>query len=204
MDILSENVDMKLSQYAKKAGISYKTAWRWYKAGTLDAYQTPTGMVVVRDPEMERIGTGRIALYARVSSADQKSDLERQVQRLRDYAAARGYQVAKEVTEIASGLNDSRPKFLKLLADPTIGTIIVEHKDRSTRFGWNYITTLMEAQGRRMEAVFPDETKDDLVNDFVSIITSMAARIYGRRGSRRKAERIKQCVEQVMQAEDEP
>src|SRR5207244_8494398 len=58
----------------------------------------------------------RIALYARVSSADQKSDLERQVQRLRDYAAARGYQVAKEATEIASGLNDSRPKFLKLLA----------------------------------------------------------------------------------------
>ena len=107
---------MKLSQYAKKAGISYKTAWRWYKAGTLDAYQTPTGMVVVRDPQMERDLTGRIALYARVSSAAQKSDLERQVQRLRDYAAARGYQVAKEVSEIASGLNDSRPKFLKLLA----------------------------------------------------------------------------------------
>jgi putative resolvase len=195
---------MKLSQYAKKAGISYKTAWRWYKAGILDAYQTPTGMIVVRDPQMERDLTGRIALYARVSSADQKSDLERQVQRLRDYAAARGYQVAKEVIEIASGLNDSRPKFLKLLADPTIGTIIVEHRDRSTRFGWNYITTLMQAQGRRMEAVFPDETKDDLVNDFVSIITSMAARIYGRRGSKRRAERIKQCVEQVMKSEDEP
>src|SRR5713101_3983922 len=195
---------MKLSQYAKKVGITYKTAWRWYKAGTLDAYQTPTGMVVVRDPQMERIGTGRIALYARVSAADQKSDLERQVQRLRDSAAARGYQVAKEVTEIASGLNESRLKFLKLLADPTIGTIIVEHKDRGTRFGWNYITTMMEAQGRRVEAVFPDETKDDLVSDFVSIITSMAARMYGRRGSRRRAERIQQCVEQVMQAEDEP
>jgi putative resolvase len=194
---------MKLSQYAKKVGISYKTAWRWYKAGTLDAYQTPSGMVVVRDPHIERIGTGRIALYARVSSADQKSDLERQVQRLRDYAAARGYQVAKEVREIASGLNDSRPKFLKLLADPSIGTILVEHKDRGTRFGWNYITTLLEVQGRRIEAVFPNETQDDLVSDFVSIITSMAARIYGRRGSRRKAERIKQCVEQVMKQENE-
>ena len=53
---------MKLSQYAKKAGISYKTAWRWYKAGTLDAYQTPTGMVVVRDPHMERIGTVSMVL----------------------------------------------------------------------------------------------------------------------------------------------
>jgi putative resolvase len=63
---------------------------------------------------------------------------------------------------------------------------------------------LMEVQGRRIEAVFPNETQDDLVNDFVSIITNMAARIYGRRGSRRKAERIKQCVEQVMKAEDEP
>src|SRR5439155_20463754 len=126
---------MKLSQYAKKAGISYKTAWRWYKAGTLDAYQTPTGMVVVRDPQLERIGTGRIALYARVSSADQKNDLERQMHRLRDYAAARGYQVAKEVTEIASGLNESRPKFLKLMADTTFGTIIVEQVDRSPRYG---------------------------------------------------------------------
>ena len=191
-------MDMKLSQYAKKAGVTYKTAWRWYKAGTLDAYQTPTGMVIVRDPVVEKPETGRIALYARVSSADQKSDLERQVQRLRDYAAACGYRVAKEVVEIASGLSDNRPKFLRLLADPSIGTIIVEQRDRGTRFGWRYLTTLLEAQGRRIEAIFPNETQDDLVADFVSLITSMAARIYGRRGSRRRAERIKQCVEAVM------
>jgi putative resolvase len=194
-------MDMKLSQYAKKAGVTYKTAWRWYKAGTLDAYQMPTGMVIVRDPVAEKPETGRIALYARVSSADQKSDLERQVQRLRDYAAARGYRVAKEVVEIASGLNDNRPKFLKLLADPSIGTILVEHRDRGTRFGWRYLTTLLEAQGRRIEAIFPNETQDDLVDDFVSLITSMAARIYGRRGSRRRAERIKQCVESVLKEE---
>lgn len=193
---------MKLSHYAKKMGVTYKTAWRWYKAGQLDAYQTPTGMVVVREQQTEKPGTGRIALYARVSSAGQKSDLDRQVQRLRDYAAAKGYQVAKEVTEIASGMNDNRPKFLKLLADPSIGTILVEHKDRGTRFGWNYLTTLMEVQGRCIESVFPNETTDDLVSDFVSIITSMAARIYGRRGSRRKAERIAACVEKVMQAEE--
>ncbi|MEO8955684.1 MAG: IS607 family transposase [Ktedonobacteraceae bacterium] len=194
---------MKLSHYAKKVGITYKTAWRWYKVGTLDAYQTPSGMIVVRDPQAEKPVTGRIALYACVSSADQKNDLERQVQRLRDYAAANGYQVAKEVTEIASGMNDNHPKFLKLLADASIGTIVVEHRDRGTLFGWNYLTTLMEVQGRRIEAMFPNETKDDLVSDFARIITSMAARIYGRRGSRRKAARIQQCVEQVMKAEDE-
>lgn len=154
---------MKLSQYAKKVSVTYKTAWRWWK----------------------------------------ESDLEQQVQRLRDFAAARGYQVAKEVIEIASGMNDQRPKFLKLLADPSIGTILVEHRDRATRFGWNYLTTLLEASGRRMEAIFPDEARDDLVNDFVSIITSMAARLYGKRGSKRRAERIKQCVEQIMTAPEE-
>lgn len=159
-------------------------------------------MVIVRDQQAEHPVTGRIALDARVSSTDQRSDLERQVQRLRNHAAAREYQVAKEVTEIASGMNDHRPKFLKLLADPSIGTIIVEHRDRGTRFGWNDIATLLEAQQRRIEAIFPDETKNDLVTDFVSIITSMAARMYGRRGSRSKAKRIQQCVEEVMKAED--
>ena len=88
-------MDMKLSQYAKQTGVSYNTAWRWYKAGTLDAYQTPTGIIIVRDRISEKPVTGRIALYARVSSADQREDLERQVQRLKDYAAAKGYQIAK-------------------------------------------------------------------------------------------------------------
>ena len=85
---------MKLSQYAKKVGVSHKTAYRWYRAGTLDAYQTPTGIIIVRDKQDEKPTTGRIALYARVSSLGQKADLERQVERLRDYASARGYQVA--------------------------------------------------------------------------------------------------------------
>jgi putative resolvase len=193
---------MKLSQYAKQQGISYKTAWRWYKAGQLDAYQTPTGMVVVRDPKEVRPVTGRIALYARVSSLGQKEELDRQMQRLKDYAAAKGYQVSKEVTEIASGLNDQRPKLAKLLADTSIGTIVVENRDRLTRFGSHYIETLLQAQGRHLEMIFPTDTGDELVDDFVAVITSMAARIYGRRQSKRRAEKIKQCVEHVMQEEE--
>ena len=195
-------MDMKLSQYAKQQGISYKTAWRWYKAGQLDAYQTPTGMVVVRDPKEVRPVTGRIALYARVSSIGQKEDLDRQVQRLKDYGAAKGYQVSKEVTEIASGLNDQRPKLEKLLADTSIGTIIVENRDRLTRFGSHYIETLLQAQGRHLEMIFPTDTGDELVDDFVAVITRMAARISGRRQSKRLAEKIKQCVEHVMQEEE--
>lgn len=194
---------MKLSQYAKQVGVSYKTAYRWYRAGSLDAYQTATGLIIVRDPHDVQPVTGRIALYARVSSIGQKEDLERQMQRLKDYAAAKGYQVAKEVIEIASGLNDTRPKLEKLLADTSIGTIIVENRDRLTRFGSHYIETLLQAQGRHLEMIFQSDTGDELVDDFVSVITSMAARIYGRRQSKRRAEKIKACVESVMQCEDE-
>ena len=194
---------MKLSTYAKQHGISYKTAWRWYKAGMLDAYKTETGTVLVRDLKQEQALTGRIALYARVSSIGQKEDLDRQLVRLKDYAAARGYQVSKEVTEIASGLNDMRPKLEKLLADTSIGIIIVEKRDRLTRFGSHYIETLLEAQGRHVEMIFQSDTGDELVDDFVSVITSMSARIYGRRQSKRRAEKIKQCVESVMQSEEE-
>ena len=190
---------MKLSTYARQIGVTYKTAYRWWKAGKLDAYQLDTGTVIVREPL--KVSAQHVALYARVSSVEQKNDLERQLERLKDYAAAHGYQVTRMVSEIGSGLNDRRPKFLKLLTDPTIGVIVVEHRDRGMRFGFTYIEQLLAMQGRRLEVVFPKETDDDLVNDFVSIITSMAARIYGRRTSRRKAEQIKQCVEQVMKQE---
>lgn len=194
---------MKLSQYARTMGVSYKTAWRWYKAGQLDAYQTSTGTVIVRDPQVEKSTAGRVALYARVSSADQKTDLVRQLERLRAYAIAHGHQVSKEVSEIASGLNDHRPKLIKLLTDASIGTIVIEHKDRLTRFGFNYIDQLLTMQGRSLEVVFPSDTDNNLVDDFVAVITSMAARIYGRRNSKRRAEQVKKCIECAMQKEED-
>ena len=202
MLILWYPIDMKLSQYAKRAGVTYKTAWRWWKHGQLDAYQTPTGTVIVRDAAAPPATTGRVALYARVSSADQTSDLERQMQRLRDYAAAKGYAVSKEVSEVASGLNEHRPKLDRLLSDPTIGTLIVEHRDRLTRFGYEYIYQLLEAHGRHLEVLFPSETDNDLVNDYVAVISSMAARLYGQRSLRHKVARIRTCVERVMQERD--
>jgi putative resolvase len=193
---------MKLSAYARQIGVTYKTAHRWWKSGKLDAYQLASGTIVVRQSEQTTSQRAEhVGLYARVSSVDQKNDLERQMERLKEYAVARGYHVTRMVSEIGSGLNDRRPKFLKLLTDPTVSVIIVEHRDRGTRFGFMYIEQLLVMQGRRMEVVFPKDTDDDLVNDFVSVITSMAARIYGRRNSRRKAKQIQQCVEHVMKQE---
>ncbi len=193
---------MRLSAYAKQMGVSYKTAFRWWQAGKLDAYQLDTGTVIVREPAQPQERTG-VALYARVSSADQKEDLERQMQRLKDYAASHGYRVTRTVSELASGLNDSRPKFLKLLTDASIGVIVVEHRDRATRFGLTYIEQLMQMQGRRLEVIFPSDTDNDLVDDFLAVITSMASRISGRRTSKRRAEKIKACVESAMKGEEE-
>jgi predicted site-specific integrase-resolvase len=183
-------------------GVSYKTAYRWWRAGKLDAYQLDTGTVIVREPVAGEAPTN-VALYARVSSADQKEDLERQMQRLKDYAASKGYHVTRTVSELASGLNDSCPKFLKLLTDASIGVIVVEHRDRATRFGLTYIEKLLEMQGRRLEGIFPSDTDNDLVDDFIAVITSMASQLSGRRTSKRRAEKIKQCVEQVMKEEEQ-
>src|SRR5258708_20661287 len=192
---------MRLSQYAKQMNVSYKTAFRWWKAGRLDAYQLDTGTIIVRDPLPETPTPTGIALYARVSTQGQKADLDRQVARLRWYAASRGYHVTKVVRVICFGMDDTRPKLLKLLTDPQIGKIVVEHRDRLTRCGFIYIEQLFAMQGRSLEVLFPSDTKHDLVEDFSVVITSMASRMYGRRHAKERAEKIKQCVEQVMKQE---
>src|SRR5260221_13294390 len=102
---------MKLSAYARQVGVTYKTVYHWWKAGQLDAYQLPTGTIIVREATPSATGA---ALYARVSSAEQKAEVTRHLHRLRDHAAARGYQVVSELTDIASGLPDERPKLTKL------------------------------------------------------------------------------------------
>jgi putative resolvase len=126
----------------------------------------------------------------------------RQMQRLRGYAAARGYPVVAEAIEMASGLNDERPKLKKLLTDQRVGVLVVEHRDRLTRFGYGYLATLLAQQGRRVEAIYPSDSGDGLVEDFIAVITSMAARIYGRRTNNRQAGRIRAGVEHVMHSED--
>jgi predicted site-specific integrase-resolvase len=189
---------MKLSDYARKIGISYRTAWRWYKSGRLKGYQVDTGTIIITEPLPDVIAPTlkKVAIYTRVSASENKDNLETQAKRLMDYCAAKGYQVAAIVKEIGSGVNDTRPKLLKLIADPTISIIVVEHKDRLTRFGFNYICKLLAMQGRRIEVInLVENGKEDLIQDFVSIITSFCARLYGQRRSKRKTERINAVVQ---------
>lgn len=192
---------MKLSQYAKKVGVTYRTAFRWWQNGQIKGYQLPSGTIVVTEGEEHSAKQNeQVAIYARVSSHEHRANLERQAERLEDYCAAKGYQVSKVVKEIGSGVNDNRAKFLALLEDQRMTNIVVEHKDRATRFGFRYLETLLRGQGRTLEVVnLAENNREDLLADLVSIVYSFAARLYGQRRAKRKTEAI---VKQLQEAEE--
>jgi len=190
------NFDMKLSQYAKEVGVTYKTAWRWFKAGKISGYQMDTGTIIITEGK-EPSSQQKVAIYTRVSSAENRANLDVQANRLVDYCAAKGWQVNQIVKEVGSGINDSREKLLKLLTDKTITIIVVEHKDRLTRFGFNYIDKLLALQDRRIEVVnLADDGKEDLLEELVSIIYSFCARLYGRRRAKRKTEKVTKALKE--------
>lgn len=185
---------MKLSHWAKEKGISYKTAYRMYKEGKLPikSEQLPTGTILVYPKEQQQ---QCVALYARVSSSDQGEDLQRQMQRLRDYASVNGLRISKEVSEIGSGLNGHRKKIHALLKDPSITTILVEHRDRLARFGVPLLESALAASNCQICVMNDTEYKDDLVQDFVDVVTSMCARIYGKRSAKNKAKKAMEAVQ---------
>ena len=184
---------MKLSTWAKEQGIGYQAAWRMFRDGKLPvpAEKLPTGTIIVRPAKA--LATG-VAVYARVSSSDQRSDLEGQVAHVVEFATRKGWPVVRTVTEVGSGLNGHRPKLMKLLADPSVAIVAVEHRDRLVRFGAEYVESTLAAQERRLVVVDPGETKDDLVPDMIEVRTSFCARLYGRRSARHRAERAVRCA----------
>ena len=193
---------MKLSAWAKANGLTYKTAWRLWRDGNLPipAEQLATGTVLVHPPQAP--ASDAVALYARVSRADQKSDLERQLGRLAEYASKEKLTVMRSVSEIGSGLNGHRAKLMRLLADASVHTIVVEHRDRLARFGSEYIEATLSASGRKLVVVDQAEMKDDLVQDMVDVLTSFCARLYGRRAAKNRA--AKALAAAATATEDDP
>jgi len=179
---------MKLSTWAKLQGIQYKSAWKIFKSGGIDrAYQLSTGTIVIPD-EKSRQQKPHTVVYARVSSSENKSNLDSQAERVSQFCAANGWIVNEVVKETASGLNDSRPKLQQILAQNRATRIVVEHKDRLTRFGFEYIKTLFPGEIVIINEVV--EAEDDLMQDFVSLVTSFCARIYGKRRSKQNTEKL--------------
>jgi putative resolvase len=93
------------------------------------------------------------------------------------------------VCEVGSGLNGKRPKLRRVLSDPDAKVIVVEHRDRLARFGVEHLQAALADRGRRIVVADPGETTDDLVRDMIEVLTSMCARLYGRRGARNRAMR---------------
>jgi putative resolvase len=147
---------MKLSEWARGQGVSYRTALNWFHAGALPvpARQLPTGTILV-EPSAEP--SGKTVVYCRVSSADQRDDVERQAGRVAEEAGERGITLDATVTEVGSGLDGNRAKLRKILADPQVSRIVVEHRDRLARFGVEHLEAALAATGRRIIVLNQDE-----------------------------------------------
>jgi predicted site-specific integrase-resolvase len=183
---------VNLKEWAAATGISYATARRRYESGTLPVPTYRLGrLIMVGEPVTGAATTaaGQTVVYARVSSAEQRADLDRQVARVAVWATGQRLPVDRVVTEVGSALNGRRKKFLVLLRDPAVSTIVVEHRDRFVRFGAEYVEAALAAQGRRLLVVDPAEVDDDLVRDVTEILTSLCARLYGRRAAANRARR---------------
>jgi predicted site-specific integrase-resolvase len=181
------------------------TAYRWFHAGLLPVPARKVGrLILVDEPAGEAGRRGRTAVYARVSSADQKADLDRQVARVTAWATAEQIPVDKVVTEVGSALNGYRGKFLALLGDPMVTRIVVEHRDRFCGFGSEYVRAARAAQRRELIVVDSHQVDDDLVRDITEILdllTSMCARLYGKRAAVNRAQRAVAAVADAGQRE---
>ena len=189
---------IKASEYAKKMSLNVRTVYRYYHNGKIKGYQDKeTGTIFILNPfkneNNEDNLKNKVVLYARVSSSENKTNLESQLERLRLFASAKGYQIVKEIKDIGSGLNDNRSKLNELLEKElnNFEILLVEHKDRLTRFGFNYIDILLKSHNKKIEVInLVDNNKEELIQDFVSVITSFCARIYSQRISKRKVEKL--------------
>jgi putative resolvase len=186
---------IRLSQWAAQHGMHRMTAWRHYNAGTLPPELQPKKIgniiYVLANPDAP---SGRMVGYARVSSAEQKPHLENQANRLWAYAGQNHIPLDDVVSEIASGLNDRRPKLLKLLGDPTVHTVIIEHRERLARFGVGMVEAMLQARGGSLIVIDGAEVSDDLVRDMTEILTCFCARLYGKRSAADKARRAMEAA----------
>ncbi|MFF0115692.1 IS607 family transposase [Streptomyces prasinus] len=181
---------MNLTEWAKAQGVHPQTAYRWFREGTLPVPAQRVGprtILVNVDAAAVPAAVGGLGLYARVSSHDQKADLERQVARLSGWAVKAGHRVVRVESEVGSGVSGRRLKARRLLAAPEVSTVVVEHRDRLGRMNTELVEAALSATGRRLVVLDDGEVEDDLVRDMTEVLTSLCARLYGRRSAKNRA-----------------
>jgi len=202
---------LRPKEVCQRLGISYPTLSRWVREGRIKAVRTAGGVFRIPESEVRRIAEGlpiskevRAIIYARVRSADQKSDLERQMEYLTQYCSSKGYRVLDVLSDVASGLKTDRRGLLKLfnyVVNRQVDVVVVTYRDRLTRFGSEYLEHFFNQYGVRIEVVFGEEPKDayqELVEDLIEIVTSFAGKLYGLRSHKKKlVEGFKKLLEEV-------
>jgi putative resolvase len=186
---------IKLSEYAKRHNIHYATALSWFSEGKIEnSYKSSTGSIFVKILKESSPIRHRIICYCRVSNQSRKSELQYQVDRCVAYCNAKGYSVDATYKEVASGMNENRKELWKAInSSPTI--VVIENKDRLTRFGFKYLKTLLEKQGCEIEVLNPsDNDEQDLIKDMISIVTSFCCRLYGLRRTKNKLNKLKELL----------
>jgi putative resolvase len=218
-DVMSGGFEklLKPREFCEVVGISYNTLKQWVREGRVKVYRTATGRWRIPYSEVERIlglrqkytEETRAVIYARVSSSDQESDLERQIQYLTQYCASKGYRVVDVLSDVASGLKTDRRGLLKLfdyVINRQVDVVVVTYRDRLTRFGFEYLEYFFNKYGVRIEVAFGEEPKgayQELVEDLVEIVTSFAGKLYGLRSRKKKrlVEGFKKLLEEVEKVE---
>jgi len=203
-------------EVCQRLGISYSTLSRWVREGRIRAIRTAGGVFRIPESEVRRIAEGlpiskeiRAIIYTRVSSSDQKSDLERQVQYLTQYCSSMGYRVVDVLSDVASGLKTDRRGLLKLfdyVVNRQVDVVVVTYRDRLARFGFEYLEYFFKQFGVRVEVAFGEEPKDayqELVEDLIEIVTSFAGKLYGLRSHKKKrlVDGFKKLLEEVEKVE---
>lgn len=188
---------LRLSEATNLLGVTPRTLRAWDAAGTIHTIRSPGGHRLVPMSEVERLRGERdwrretTLVYARCSTQKQTENLERQVGRLLEHCAALGWK-PELFKDIGSGLNDNRKQFKKMLrriSEPDVARVVVEYKDRLCRYGFSVFSEYCTGLGVSVVVLQETESKgfdQEFAEDVVALIASFSARLYGRRGGRKK------------------
>lgn len=200
----------KPNEFAEMIGVSVKTLQRWDKDKKLIAFRSPTNRrYYTHNQYVEYMGKivqekdkRKTIIYTRVSSSGQKDDLKNQVEFLKQFANAKGLIVDEVFEDIGSGLNYNRKKWNKLLEDCMLGlikTIIVAHKDRFIRFGYDWFERFLKTNGVEIIVVNNEilSPQEEMIQDLISIIHVFSCRIYGLRKYNRKIREDKEIEKSI-------
>lgn len=197
---------IRLSEYADLMTVTRQTALNWYHQGKIPfpTFRPSERIILVEVPEsftgissFEKETKSTTVAYCRVSTSKQKESLPLQKLAIYEYANKNGFPIDKCVEEVGSGFNENRKKLSSILADPTITTIIVEHRERLARSNFNLIKRTLNAQGRDIIVVNDNDVEDDLVTEITEFMVSACGKLYGKRG----AERVKNLLQEESKGE---